>query len=165
MNNYCNNSNYVGFDISDEMISIAKNKLSSFKNITLIKGDIKSVNDKYDAAFLSLVLARIKGNDNKIEFISEIASKLNKVSKIIYIDYFIDETHSKLQEKIWIKNAKNNGVSQEFIDNAISFGENELHFNTVTEAISNFKKAGFIDPILCASANMYRCYMLTKKDS
>ena len=166
MKKYKNQYNFIGFDISPEMIDIANNKISSsnIKNVYLKESDISGIKENdFDAAFLSLVLARINGNDKKKEFISDIASKLNNNSKIIYIDYFIDEMYSELQERIWANNAKNNGVSQEFIDNAIAFGKNELHFNTVTEAISNFNKAGFVDPILCGSANMYRCYMLTKK--
>ena len=157
---------FIGFDISSEMIDIANNKISSsnIKNVQLIKSDIFGINEsEFDAAFLSLVLARIKGDDKKIDFLRKISEKLSNSAKLIYIDYFIDHNHLILQENIWVNNAYKNGLSTEFVNNALTFGKNELHFNTVDQSLNNFKIAGFNNPVLCASANMYKCYMFTKE--
>ena len=167
LNKYNTTWEYTALDISEEMINISLNKMNEQKiidKVILVNGDISKIKTiKYDSSILSLVLARVIGDDNKVKLLEEIYSKLKSQAKILYIDYIIDNDNKKLQESIWINNALRNGMSETFVNDAISFGNNSLHFNTVDEVLNNFKRAGFIDPILCGSINMYRSYIFTRK--
>lgn len=160
---------FCAIDPSEEMLveSVKKIRHSGIQNrVDLICGYIETIEEtkKFDAVTLFLVLARIIGNNNKLDFLVNINRRIKKNGYLVYLDLFNESNNhiQKLQEDVWVLHGLQNSVTKDFLMKAQTFGRNELHFNTKKTALNLFSKAGFEMQLLVAAACSYKTYLFKK---
>lgn len=106
-------------DLSENMIEIAKNKLSEYSNIEYIIGDFTQVEitDKYDAIISSLALHHIPNDNEKEIMYKEIYDALETEGVFYNADVIKANSsyNEKLNNEISLKDMKENGVSDDEI--------------------------------------------------
>lgn len=151
-------------DPSQEMINIAGEKLSAYKNLRLIHGtieDIKSTH-KYDIITLFLVLHFLSDDGEKESLLQNIANKLDKGGKFILFD--ICGTQEELEQNFDI-------LSYSFPDNWLQ-EEKDMRkerilnvLNVIDEERLTFllDKVGFKKPAKFHQSTISRAWLITKK--
>ncbi|RAP53400.1 MAG: hypothetical protein BZ138_01055 [Methanosphaera sp. rholeuAM270] len=106
-------------DLSENMIEIAKEKLSQYDNVTYVIGDFTEVilDEKYDAIISSLALHHIPSDEEKEEMYRGIYDALKENGVFYNADVLLANSkyNSKLNERISQKDMLDNGVTLEEI--------------------------------------------------
>jgi len=106
-------------DLSENMIEIAKDKLSSYENIEYIVGDFTQMelNTKYDVVLSSLALHHIPNDEEKEAMYKNIYETLEKDGVFYNADVIKANSNynEELNNKIAIQEMKENGVTDEEI--------------------------------------------------
>lgn len=106
-------------DLSENMIEIAKDKLSSYENIEYIVGDFTQMelNTKYDVVLSSLALHHIPNDEEKEAMYKDIYETLEKDGVFYNADVIKANSNynEELNNKIAIQEMKENGVTDEEI--------------------------------------------------
>lgn len=113
------NAQVTCLDLSENMIEIAKNKLSSYENIEYIIGDFTKteMTEKYDAIVSSLALHHIPNDKEKQDMYKAIYEALN-INGVFYNADVIQGNstyNEQLNNKIAEQDMLDNGVTQEEI--------------------------------------------------
>lgn len=106
-------------DLSENMIEIAKDKLSSYENIEYIVGDFTQMelNTKYDVVLSSLALHHIPNDEEKEAMYKDIYETLEKDGVFYNADVIKANSNynEELNNKVAIQEMKENGVTDEEI--------------------------------------------------
>ncbi|MBE6486353.1 MAG: class I SAM-dependent methyltransferase [Methanosphaera stadtmanae] len=106
-------------DLSENMIEIAKDKLSSYENIEYIVGDFTQMelNTKYDVVLSSLALHHIPNDEEKEAMYKNIYETLEKDGVFYNADVIKANSNynEELNNKVAIQEMKENGVTDEEI--------------------------------------------------
>lgn len=154
-------------DLSENMIKIAKNKLSQYKSIEYIIGDFTEteITEKYDAIISSLALHHIPNNKEKQEMYQAIYKALNKNGVFYNADVILGNStyNEELNNKIAQEDMINNGVTLEEIQEHKGKREANDIPTTIYNHIKMLENVGFqeIDIIWKYYANVV--YGATKK--
>lgn len=113
------NAQVTCLDLSENMIEIAKNKLSSYENIEYIIGDFTKteMTEKYDAIVSSLALHHIPNDKEKQDMYKAIYEALN-INGVFYNADVIQGNstyNEQLNNKIAEQDMLDNGITQEEI--------------------------------------------------
>jgi len=154
-------------DLSENMIKIAKNKLSQYKSIEYIIGDFTEteITEKYDAIISSLALHHIPNDKEKQEMYQAIYEALNKNGVFYNADVILGNStyNEELNNKIAQEDMINNGVTLEEIQEHKGKREANDIPTTIYNHIKMLENVGFqeIDIIWKYYANVV--YGATKK--
>lgn len=154
-------------DLSENMIKIAKNKLSQYKSIEYIIGDFTEteITEKYDAIISSLALHHIPNDKEKQEMYKAIYEALNKNGVFYNADVILGNStyNEELNNKIAQEDMINNGVTLEEIQEHKGKREANDIPTTIYNHIKMLENVGFqeIDIIWKYYANVV--YGATKK--
>lgn len=154
-------------DLSENMIKIAKNKLSQYKSIKYLIGDFTEteITEKYDAIISSLALHHIPNDKEKEEMYQAIYKALNKNGVFYNADVILGNStyNEELNNKIAQEDMINNGVTLEEIQEHKGKREANDIPTTVYNHIKMLENVGFqeIDIIWKYYANVV--YGATKK--
>ncbi len=154
-------------DLSENMIKIAKNKLSQYKSIKYLIGDFTEteITEKYDAIISSLALHHIPNDKEKQEMYKAIYEALNKNGVFYNADVILGNStyNEELNNKIAQEDMINNGVTLEEIQEHKGKREANDIPTTIYNHIKMLENVGFqeIDIIWKYYANVV--YGATKK--
>lgn len=154
-------------DLSENMIKIAKNKLSQYKSIKYIIGDFTEteITEKYDAIISSLALHHIPNDKEKQEMYKAIYEALNENGVFYNADVILGNStyNEELNNKIAQEDMINNGVTLEEIQEHKGKREANDIPTTIYNHIKMLENIGFqeIDIIWKYYANAV--YGATKK--
>ena len=116
------NSQITAIDISNEMISIAKNRLSKFSTITYQVADYSQdfPSNNFDLIVSSLSIHHL-ADEYKIKLFQQIKNSLNSNGIFINADQVLGESNEieKFYQANWLQEVKGNGVSEKALSEAL----------------------------------------------
>ena len=132
-----------GFDISDDMLSLAYNKLLSYENVNIYKGDVKTffINKKYDFICCFFDCINYLKSINDIEnFFKNVYKQMDEKSIFMFDLNSEYKLREYLANNVFIVDDKNifytweNKLTKEFIDFNINFFiKNESDYKRIHE--------------------------------
>jgi len=161
-----NNWHITGVDPSADMVEIALDKLQTYRNITIIEGEVSQLisSTDFDAATLILVLHFIPDNGEKLRLLKDIAEKLKPGSPLLLVDIF--GTKEEMAVKLRYLRESLPLIVLEDIE------EIEARFERIYEDIQYIPEArlfelldeaGFENPIRFHQSTLYGGWICTKK--
>lgn len=154
----------TGVDPSPEMIAQANEKFKNYESVTLIEGLVSdlSLEQKYDAATLLLVLHFLDDNGNKSGLLKDISNRLVSGATFILLDITGNKTQIR-QNLMVLKCLLPDNLDKDEINNRINRIENEL-FSVSEERLSKLcEEAGFEAPLRFFQSSIYMGWITTKK--
>ncbi len=154
----------TGVDPSPDMISQARTKLQSVKNITLIEGLVADLDPekKYGAATLLLVLHFLEDNGDKLNLLKSIAHRLNTGAPFILLDITGDEKHINDNLHI-LRLLLPEGLEEEQIANRLTRIKNDLRPVAEKRISELCVEAGFEPPVHFFQSTIYMGWMTKKR--
>lgn len=154
----------TGVDPSPDMIKQAEEILQNYDNVTLVRGLVSdiSLEKKYNAAMLLLVLHFFEDNGDKLHLLKAIADRLVSGAKLVMLDITGDKKQINQNLKI-LKSLLPNHLSEEEINHRLHRIEKEL-YSVSEERISElFQEAGFEQPLRFFQSSIYMGWLAKKK--
>ena len=134
-------------DLSENMIEIAKEKLSEYKTIKYIVGDFTKtdITEKYDAIISSLALHHIPTDEEKQEMYKAIYEALTDEGVFYNADVILGNStyNEKLNNTVATQDMKKVGVTQEEINTHKQKRDDNDIPTTVYNHIQMLEKVGF----------------------
>lgn len=154
----------TGIDPSPEMIKQANDKLKGYDNVTLIEGLVCDLDSqkKYSAATLLLVLHFLDDNENKLNLLKDIASRLQPDAPFVMLDITGDKNQIKQNLEV-LKHLLPDGLEEEKITNRLNRIENELHAVSEDRLSELLQEAGFEKPLRFFQSAIYMGWLTKKK--
>ncbi|MFA7074952.1 MAG: methyltransferase domain-containing protein [Endomicrobiaceae bacterium] len=136
-------------DLSQNMIDIAKNKLSKYKNISFAVGNIADFEFKntYDVILSSLAVHHLKTDEDKAKFYKMIFGILNKNGIFANADEILGENKylQNVNMKLWTEYMKKNFSEREVSEKWLKAYESEDRPSKLIKQLEWMKNAGFKD--------------------
>ena len=155
----------TGIDPSPEMLKQANAKLQTYSNVTLVEGLISdlSIDRKYSAATLLLVLHFLDDNGSKLNLLKNIADRLAPGATLIMLDITGNKNQIKQNLKV-LKLLLPKGLDEEQINARLNRIENEL-FAVSEERISELlEEANFKPPFRFFQSSIYTGWMTKRNE-
>ena len=154
----------TGIDPSPEMISQAREKLKTYKNVKLIEGLLTNldVGKKYGAATLLLVLHFLDDGGEKLNLLKGIAERLDPGAPFVLLDITADESQFKSSLKI-LGHLLPDGLDEEQINTRLKRIENDLHYISEKRLSELCVEAGFEPPLRFFQSAIYLGWLTRKK--
>lgn len=153
-----------GVDPSPEMIKQAAEKFQNYDNVILAEGLVTdlSIEKKYGAATLLLVLHFLGDNGNKLNLLKDIAERLVSGATFIMLD--ITGNNEQIHQNLKVlKLLLPAGLDEEQVSDRLNRIENEL-FPVSEERLSELcEEAGFESPLRFFQSSVYMGWMTKKK--
>lgn len=154
----------TGVDPSPDMIIQAREKSKNYDNVKLIEGLITdlSIDKKYNAATLLLVLHFIEDNGNKLQILKGIANRLTSGAKLVILD--ITGNKKQIRDNLEVlKLLLPKGLNKEEISERLNRIENKF-FAVSEERLSELlQEAGFEKPLRFFQSCIYMGWLTQKK--
>ncbi|MGC4231996.1 MAG: class I SAM-dependent methyltransferase [Niabella sp.] len=153
----------TGIDPSPEMIVQAREKLKNHQNVTLIEGLITdlTLEKKYNAATLLLVLHFLEDNGSKLNLLKDIAGRLVSGATFVMLDITVAKSQIRQSLEIYRLLLPNNLDKQE-ISKRLHRMENELYLVSEERITELCTEAGFEKPLRFFQSSIYMGW-ITKK--
>jgi len=153
-----------GVDPSPEMIKQAAEKFQNYDNVILAEGLVTdlSIEKKYGAATLLLVLHFLGDNGNKLNLLKDIAERLVSGATFIMLD--ITGNNEQIHQNLKVlKLLLPAGLDEEQVSDRLNRIENEL-FPVSEERLSELcEEAGFESPLRFFQSSVYMGWMTKKR--
>ena len=154
----------TGVDPSPDMISIAHQKLSGYKNQLLIEGNVENLpaHQRFGAATLILVLHSLPDDGTKLSLLKSISSRLESKAPLVLVDIFGDSGSMKRNLNI-LKNMLPVALDPTVVHQRPEHIENEIHHLKEERLIELLMEAGFEKPHLFHQSAIYGGWIAKKK--
>lgn len=154
----------TGIDPSPEMINIARWKLSSYKNLLLIEGNVENlpVHQRFGAATLILVLHFLPDDGTKLSLLRSISSRLESRTPLVLVDIFGDSRMMKRNLNI-LKHMLPTTLDPTEVRQRLERIENEIHYLKEERLVELLMEAGFEKPHRFHQSTIYGGWVAKKQ--
>lgn len=146
------------------MLKIAKAKLRQYSNIQLTEGLVSnlSVDEKYHAATLLLVLHFLSDDGTKLDLLTAISKRLDYNTPLIIADIF--GTTAELQHNLNVlKGLLQEKVSTKDIARRFQKIQTQIHYISEERLAILLEEAGFSAPVRIFQSTIYGGWICRKK--
>lgn len=154
----------TGIDPSPEMMKQARDKLQACENVTLIEGLVSelSVDKKYSAATLLLVLHFMDDNGSKLKLLKDIGDRLLSGGAFIMLDITGDKNQISQNLSV-LRFLLPDALDEEEINSRLNRIENKLFAVSEQRLSELLQEAGFEPPLRFFQSSIYMGWLAKKK--